>query len=330
MTSEIVNIKPSIAAGKDSSVEPVLGTRSEPRSPYVFPGLFKRQAITLISVDRRVNSEPLAMVLALKASEHGGLPLFGPSAAMPTVICHGERSGDRRADTDQLWNALHAAENAEGSGAASDVSQLRKLHQSNSEWDEWRFDVPATRERYLAQLEPGTLTIIDDLRNWMSDSATQEHFDDVAKNLDQWCQNGHTAVVFETETNEDQPSLKAALDNSVDVLYAEWDGGAPHELGGGCIIARTKKGYFDLAPRRFNFWFKVFRQAFEWGMEIRPDADPLGGKELQVYQRQMQVDSWLKDGIPQKEIAERLGLNAATISRDVKALKKKKEESWEP
>jgi DNA-binding NarL/FixJ family response regulator len=58
-------------------------------------------------------------------------------------------------------------------------------------------------------------------------------------------------------------------------------------------------------------------------MEIRPDADPLGGKQLEIYQRQMLVDSLLKDGKQQKEIAVRLGWNAATISRDVDALKKK-------
>lgn len=310
------------SSGPESVPEPVRSPRPRERSKHVFPGLFKQKALTVISVARRVNSEPLAMVLASRASRQMSLPLFGPSAALPTIVCHGVCSGDERADTDALWEAIEKAEQIENTEAVADMpAALQKLHQSGSKWTLWNFDIQATHERFLTQLPANALIIINDIEKWISAGAIQKNYDDLASHFDDWCQHGHTVVVFEKETDEGTPNLKAALHADVDLLHATWDEGAPHELGGGCIITRKKNGYFDSSPQHFNFWFKVFRHEFEWGLEIRTDADPLGGKQSEVYQRRMQVDSWLKDGIPQKAIAKRLGRDAATISRDVKALR---------
>jgi hypothetical protein len=145
----------------------------------------------------------------------------------------------------------------------------------------------------------------------------------LAEHLAEWCQMGQTILIFETATDDEVPDLRAALGEGVESLRATWDEGAPHEVGGGCIVTRKKNGYFDAGPRRFNFWFKVFRKEFEYGLEMRPDADPLSTKEMAIAQRRMMVDSMLKDGIQQKEIAKRLGRDASTISRDVEAIKKK-------
>lgn len=315
----------------DSStrVEPIRANDEEqvPRSKHVFPYFLKQNAVTLFSVDERVNSEPLAMVLAMRASRPTSLPLFGAGAIMPTVICHGVNTGDERADSDAMWKALEkteatdAAENGEEFFEVDD--KLHKLHQTDSEWDVWHFDVKSDRERFIAQVPLGALIFVHDVSKWMSPNATKENYAELAAGLGEWCKNGHTVVIFETATDVESPSLKAALTADADLHEASWDEGAPHELGGGCIVTRKRKGYFDSGPTRFNFWFKVFRRELEWGLEMRADADPLGGKQLAIYQRRMLVDSMLKDGLQQKEIAVELGRNAATISRDVEALKKK-------
>jgi hypothetical protein len=317
--------------GYPSELEPVDGAQRVQRSKHVFPGLFKQKAVTLISVDPRVNSEPLAMVLAIKASRPSSLPLFGASAVVPTVILHGAHSGDERADIDDLWDAMLAAEDKESSENGGinrgEPAELRKQHQGDSEWDEWLFDTESGRERLLAQAPANAFIIIHDLRRWMSADATQESYAKLAEHLAEWCQLGYTILILETTTDEAAPNLRAALGESVESIRATWDEGAPHELGGGCIVTRKKKGYFDTGPRRFNFWYKVFRNEFECGLEMRPDADPLSTKEMAIAQRRMMVDSMLKDGIQQKEIAKRLGRDASTISRDVEAIKKKLD--WE-
>ncbi|MBS1196490.1 MAG: hypothetical protein H6R18_275 [Proteobacteria bacterium] len=92
---------------------------------------------------------------------------------------------------------------------------------------------------------------------------------------------------------------------------------APREYGGGCTVERPKTSEHEDVPLRFSFWYSVIDDKLEYGWECRDPADANGAKQIEMLERRKRVQDMLERGMPQKEIAGELGVDAATISRDV-------------
>jgi uncharacterized protein YerC len=100
------------------------------------------------------------------------------------------------------------------------------------------------------------------------------------------------------------------------------DGSAPTEYGGGLIFERSKISEQETVPTKFHFWYTVVDKNLQHGWECRDPEDKSTAKKIEIAERHKRVKQLLAEGMKQKDIASHsdIGVNAATISRDVAAI----------
>jgi len=100
------------------------------------------------------------------------------------------------------------------------------------------------------------------------------------------------------------------------------DRSAPTEYGGGLIFERSKISEQETVPTKFHFWYTVVDKKLQHGWECRDPEDKSTAKKIEIAERQKRVKQLLAEGMKQKDIASHsdIGVNAATISRDVAAI----------
>ncbi|MCX7164800.1 MAG: hypothetical protein NTV11_00815 [Rhodocyclales bacterium] len=105
------------------------------------------------------------------------------------------------------------------------------------------------------------------------------------------------------------------------LLTLTTDPAAPHDYGGGFIVERRKISEFDTVPTRFSFWYTVVDGKLDYGWEIRDPANDTTAKNVEMIERQKRVRDLSAKGMQQKAIAVALGVDAATVSRDLAKIK---------
>jgi hypothetical protein len=105
--------------------------------------------------------------------------------------------------------------------------------------------------------------------------------------------------------------------------YLTVDGSAPTDYGGGLIFERSKISEQETVPTKFHFWYTVFDGKLQYGWECRDPEDKATAKQVEIAERQARVKALLALNMKQKDIAKhsQILVNAATISRDVAAIK---------
>jgi hypothetical protein len=170
------------------------------------------------------------------------------------------------------------------------------------------------------------LIVIDDLASWVKYGKTLDSTEsgDVLSFFKKLNARGIAIAALDSKPKRNSQIAEAiALSDPANLIWLTADPGAPREFGGGFNIARQKRDDEDSAPTTIQFWWKVVNGNLDFGWEFRDQLDPKAAKRVQIMERQMKVDQLLSEGLSQREIAIQLEVDAATISRDAAALKKK-------
>lgn len=100
------------------------------------------------------------------------------------------------------------------------------------------------------------------------------------------------------------------------------DPAAPKEFGAGFRVNRSRLSESDPVPTTFLFRYAVVDGVLKFGWAC-PEPDAASSKELEITERQMRVKKLLGEGKQQREIAELLNVDPATITRDKAKIKAK-------
>jgi hypothetical protein len=110
------------------------------------------------------------------------------------------------------------------------------------------------------------------------------------------------------------------------VIHLSMDSGAPRDYGTGFTVSRRKISEQESVPPVFQFWYTVIDGKLDHGWECRDPNNTISAKQLAMFERQKRVKDLLASGMQQKDIASAIGVNAATVSRDVGAIKVQEQE----
>lgn len=92
---------------------------------------------------------------------------------------------------------------------------------------------------------------------------------------------------------------------------------APREFGGGYTVHRRKVSEFDTVPRCYLHWYRVKDRRIKFGWEVPSGGPQLSAKQMEIVERRARVEQLKAAGMEQRAIASVLGVDPATISRDV-------------
>jgi hypothetical protein len=128
-----------------------------------------------------------------------------------------------------------------------------------------------------------------------------------------------TIVIFDLETKQRTMRDEERARNTI---YLTHDATAPTEFGGGHLLLRSRFDDFDSMPKRVSFWYTNIDGEFSYGFAVPDDEDLDAPRLTKRLERLIKVDRMRKEGKSQKTIAEKLGVDPATICRDFKEIDK--------
>jgi hypothetical protein len=314
------------------------------RTECIFPYLFAKGQLTVVSMNAGVDGAYFASVCAVKAASGGALPMFGKGAGLNVNLLIGGIDKDMDADTYAFHDVLLAEESAL-CDPSQWVDRLRTQRQGKDGWGALYLNTKMGFLKFRGQLEPNSLTVIYDLGKWLrAEGLTVETASELLEKLQRACiGKGVTLVIFERHSSENN-TLAAAIATTSEVLQLVSDKKAPAVTGYGCSLLRKRRGIFDAAPRACSFWISLTDAGnITWGME--PSTGPqLAEKELDAVQRRILTAKWKSgehtprqiaellgknpddypDKLDQQGIAKLLNVSPATTSRDLKAIQQKR------
>jgi hypothetical protein len=90
--------------------------------------------------------------------------------------------------------------------------------------------------------------------------------------------------------------------------------------GGARLKIERRSGETDSTPKSFEWWYRLSDSGFEFSHEEDDFAPSISSKQKEKEDRLSTVKQMIAEGLLQKDVAERIGVNASTISRDVEEL----------
>ncbi|QIL43174.1 hypothetical protein G7045_02210 [Acidovorax sp. HDW3] len=198
---------------------------------------------------------------------------------------------------------------------------LRLYHSDEDGGDIAYLDTPEGQGALRAALDGIKTLIVSDLEAWLSPAHTAaesvQRLRPFLRNLNK---KGITVVLVEHASQ--RISLGAQLvTHKANLIRLSHDHAAPYAMGGGFHLHRTKTTPEDQVPATLQFWFTESECDMNYGLEYRSPNDEQTAKQVEMVQRQIEVARLLGLKWRQNRIAKHLEVNAATISRDVAALK---------
>lgn len=201
-------------------------------------------------------------------------------------------------------------------------ANLSVFHRGFSQHE--RVNIDSTEgQRTIVDLLPTDckLVVFDNLSEWITGGKLDESIkENVVGFLTQLHDRGISVVFFDQSTGKGD-NASALLPRTSHPIRLTVDPAAPYELGGGFNILRTKVDFDDTVPSTVQLAYKVIDGKFDFGWTSRDPKDQQTAKQVEIIQRQLQVDNLLLLDMTQKEIAALLEVDAATISRDAAHLK---------
>jgi DNA-binding CsgD family transcriptional regulator len=93
------------------------------------------------------------------------------------------------------------------------------------------------------------------------------------------------------------------------------------EYGGGFGVFRNKLDESDPVPTNFRFWYSTLNGKLDSGWVLVNDTSSAAIKKVAMQERLLKVEELVREGMPQKDISVVLGVDPATVSRDVSRLR---------
>ena len=288
---------------------------------FIIPHILPTRTTLLVSATPDVDARMLALFAAYCVAGGKDFLPFGAATASPVVYFSSKV--DPLADWKRLGLIRRRDPFSSSQKRASKNLHYYNRHENgdkhaylNSQYDQKWFS---------RVIPPGTrLVVIDNVDAFTKSGKMLDAIEgsDAHAFLEQLNAEGIAVMLIDANPKKGNPLSTAVMQGDAEnVITLTYDQGAPHEFGGGFNIERQKRQDDDTTPRRFQFWWKVVKGQFDFGWELRKKLDPKASKKVEMLERQMKVDQLLSENKTQREIADLLEFDAATISRDMAKLK---------
>ena len=292
-----------------------------PKPQWLLPNLIPASDTVAVIAQKEVETQWFAFFIAYCMSGGKDVDPFGKGAGFPVLLCSG--NGDQYAD-----NAHQTLIWQRDPYESSRKRASKNLHIYHREYEN---DEPVYIDTHEGQAalrkslpEGCKLVIFDDAAAWFRGGKWDNlESAKVSPWLSKLNQEGIAILLFEKA--EKKTTISSGLVRKPsNVIHLTRDSAAPAEIGGGFNIIRSKSDLNNQIPSTIQFWYKVVDGKLDFGWEFRDLADIATAKQVAMLQRQMQVETLLLERKNQKQIAGRLEVDAATMSRDVGALRERK------
>lgn len=294
----------------------------QPATPYIIEGLIPKAGNVLFRIEAGVDAQMFAVRLGVAASAGHALAPYGHASSVTTAMVF--KSGSLERIREQVQLSIDHLGSALGRKRA--LASLHLYH-PKLEGKQFHYMTSHYEQAELLKSLPDDckLLIVYDSAGFMAKKNERElddykHFSSYLKKLNSL--GIATAVFFQSARKayagfEDE-LLMDAWHNVIDL--SPWTG-APREFGGGFTVSQLKISEFDTVPICYDYWYTVIDGKLEIGFECGESSDPQTIKQVEMKERQMRVKEMLARGMQHKTIAAQLGVDAATVSRDVAKIK---------
>jgi hypothetical protein len=292
-----------------------------PKREWLLPNLIPASDTVAVVAQKEIDAQGLALLIAYCISAGKGFAPFGVGAGVPVLFCNGY--GDQQADISLLKMISQRDPSERARERASE--NLHIYHREFESDPPFHIDTYEGQAALRRSLPKGCkLVIFDAAAAWFC-GAKWDPLE--SAKVKPWLRalnrEGVAVLIFESDLKK-VSITSGMIRKPSNYIYLTPDPAAPTEFGGGFNIVRKKTSTSDKIPSTIQFWYKVVDGKFDFGWEFRDVADAATAKQVAILQRQMQVETLLLGNMEQKEIAEELRVHAATISRDVCALRERK------
>jgi DNA-binding NarL/FixJ family response regulator len=284
---------------------------------YLLKNLIAKGETTCFLADPGVEVLQFAQLLTFRIAQGQDFEPFACTQAAPVLICYAGE--DPHADMDSMHRVAKAC-----ADEAHPTSNVFYYHRGEERDTPTHLDTSDGQHALMRSLPKGCKVVIfTEIDAWFPHDRTSNHYTSpphpfIAK----LNKAGIAVVLFEQATKKTSVGATFAKKAS-NIIHLTVDPGAPTHIGGGFNIVRKKLDKGDAVPATIQFWFTELDDLLKFGWEFRDPANAKSITQMKISQRQIEVARLLasdKD-ITQKAIAAHLSVDAATISRDVAALK---------
>lgn len=292
-----------------------------PIQDWLIPKFIPASGTIAVLAPPGIDTQPFALLLAYGIAGGKIIPPLGQGAGVPVLFCSG--NGDQHEDK-SLLKLISQKDPRQNSRDLA--SQNLHIYQREYQNDEPVFLDTQEGQRALRKSMPEgcKLIVLDDLRAWSCGKFARR--DDLTK-VSPWLSalnRDGISVLFVERVTKNGANTSTLVRKPSNIIQLTKDPAAPTKFGGGFNVIRKKTDFSDMVPSMFRFWYKVVNGRFDFGWECSDLSDATSAKQVEIIERQMEVESLLLLKMEQKAIAVKLEVDAATISRDVAALRARK------
>ena len=284
---------------------------------YLLKHLIAKSETTCFLAESSVEMLQFALLAAFHIAKGQNFEPFACSQAAPVLVCF--------AGEDPAYDMTSMSRVAKACSDEIDpTSNVFYYHRAEEQDTPSHLDTSEGQHALMRSLPKGCKAVIfPDIEAWFPHDRTSNHYTSpphpfIAK----LNKAGIAVVLFEQATKKTSIGATFAKKAS-NIIHLTTDPGAPTHIGGGFNIVRKKLDKGDAVPTTIQFWFTELDDVLKFGWEFRDPANAKSITQMKISQRQIEVARLLasdKD-MTQKAIAAHLSVDAATISRDVAALK---------
>lgn len=290
-----------------------------PTRTYILPGLIAYGETTLVHVAKGVNSDLFAAMVAYACAYRKKLAPYGSGAGETVLQCCGTGHEASERKTHEL-----ITQSDKDSVYESDIgANLRFQARFHEDGSLVNLCSKTDQQLFLEALPEDTkLVVFPEIEAWISNEPVHDPFDasSIIDFLAELNRRGIAVLMFVRSAKKPfQPRFprQAMRPNLVWLIP---DPTAPNEIGGGFCVSRNKMDEEDPVPTKYRFWYSTTDGLLQWGWDFVTDISASEAKQLAINERRIKVAKLIDDGMPQKAISQILGVDAATISRDVSTL----------
>jgi len=298
-------------------------TWHEELPPFVVDGLVRAAAVTVFLVDPRVNVRYFALDLAMAAASGTAIEPFGPGAGVPTALYLPD--GDPNTDSQSISGLFarigappmrrRARANFNWCHGAAPGRTLPQLNTSSGQHAFMR-SLPEDC-KMVVLVNPGMFLVE------APDRLNTARLDGLLKKL---TDRGIAVAVFETGVRPSS-AASAYVSHHHDLIRLKLDVAAPVDFGEGFAVTRPKP-LCGKQPSTLHVWYAERDGLIESGCDFGVEDREAMGKQVEMRERQERIARMMADrearGLPklrQKTIADALGVDPATVTRDMQAMR---------
>lgn len=294
-------------------------------NPFVVDGLVRENSVSVFLVDPRVNVRLFAIDLAMTAASGTAIEPFGVGAGVPTMLYLPDGDADLDSKAVSALFARIGAPPARGRTRGN----FRWCHGHAEGRTLPQLDKTDGQHAFMRSLPEGCkLVVLVNPKKYMaepSDPMNNARLDALLAKLKK---KGIAVAIFETAARPSS-TASACVVGHHELIHLKLDAAAPVNFGEGFTITRPKPLCGRL-PTTLHLWYMegegLIQSGWDSGLEDREAV----GKQREIRERQESIariyadyaDRGLKPPT-QKSIADALSVDPATVTRDMRDVRRR-------